>query len=140
MTLICCRWQKTRYKFYLWLVFLRMVNRQTAVRLFSAVQTPNRGFLSHQCLRDGNKKCPQRDICISGGVGMFYGPAHTKCRDYQGIFVISAPAHHQSFSHKLYCVVKFRYFTQNTAIYIIGNYFRKTGMLYRTIRQYYNKK
>ena len=38
----------------------------------------------------GQKQTPQRfcgDLFITGGVGIIYDPAHTKYRDYQGIFV-----------------------------------------------------
>ena len=49
------------------------------------------------------KKRPDGAWLFSGGVGIFYGPAHTKYRDYQGIFDILAPR----FSP---VALKFRYF------------------------------
>ena|GEM_PF-2185762 len=49
----------------------------------------------------------------SCGVARFYGERHTtKYRDYQGIFVISAPARHQLFNLRLYYIAKIWHLAQ----------------------------
>jgi len=41
-----------------------------------------------------NKNAQNGRFIITGGVARFYGERHTtKYRDYQGIFVVSAPTH-----------------------------------------------